>query len=272
MLLNRLIAVSILLVLRVDLSADSYDHEMMPADASLPTLWLIGDSTVKVSTENQWGWGEKLPDYIDASKYNVVNRAIGGRSSRTFITQGWWTKILELMKPGDYVIMQFGHNDSSSINDASRARGTIKGIGEETEAIDNLLTGKPETVHTYGWYIRKYISDTRSKSATPIICSPVPRKIWENGKIERDMGGYPAAAKEVARNQKTSFIDLSEIIARRYESLEPEIVDTFFADERVHQSAAGAIFNAEAVIAGIKGFAQNPLEKSLGKRSKQVAA
>lgn len=259
-----------LLLMGVHLFADSYDHEMMPADTSLPTLWLIGDSTVKVSTVNQWGWGEKLGDYIDTSKYNVVNRAIGGRSSRTFISQGWWDKVLELMRPGDCVFIQFGHNDSSPVNDKSRARGTIKGIGEEIEEIENLLTGQPETVHTYGWYLRKYVADTRSKGGTPILCSPVPRKIWENGEIVRNMGGYAAAAKQVARNQKALFIDLSEIIARGYEALGAEIVDGYFADARVHQSAAGALFNAEAVIAGIKGLAFNPLAKGLGKRSEHV--
>src|SRR6266542_3940567 len=131
------------------------------ASAKPPTLFLIGDSTVR-------------------------NGAGGGRSSRTFLTEGLWEQVLSAMKPGDFVLIQFGHNDGGPINDNSRARGTIKGVGEETEEIDNLLTKKHEVVHSYGWYLRKYIADTKAKGATPVICSPVPRKIWKEGRIVRD--------------------------------------------------------------------------------------
>ncbi len=206
------------------------------ASAKPPTLFLIGDSTVRNGAgdgaNKQWGWGEPIVAYFDPAKIAVLNRARGGRSSRTFLTEGLWEQVLSAMKPGDFVLIQFGHNDGGPINDNSRARGTIKGVGEETEEIDNLLTKKHEVVHSYGWYLRKYIADTKAKGATPVICSPVPRKIWKEGRIVRDQ--YAQWAEEVAKAEKVGFIDLNEIIARQYDAMGAEKVEPLFADEHTH--------------------------------------
>ena len=157
-----------------------------PADPKLPTLFLIGDSTVRNGhgdgANGQWGWGDLIGPYFDSKKINVVNRALGGRSSRTYLTGGYWSTVLALMKPGDFVMMQFGHNDGGPLDDTSRARGTIPGIGEETREIENPITKRREVVHTYGWYLRKYIVDARAKGATPVVCSLVPRDLegWQD--------------------------------------------------------------------------------------------
>src|SRR3990170_1268165 len=154
-----------------------------------PTLFLIGDSTVKNGNGKGegglWGWGDFLHARFDTAKIHIENHARGGRSSRTYQTEGLWDRVLARVKPGDYVILQFGHNDAGAVNDTIRARGTLKGIGEETEEIENTLTKKHEIVHTYGWYIRKYLVDTKAKGATPIVCSPVARNIWKDGNVER---------------------------------------------------------------------------------------
>lgn len=229
-----------------------------PADPSLPTLFLIGDSTVRNGkgdgSNGQWGWGEPLVGFFDTGRINVVNRALGGRSSRTYLTQGLWEDTLAAMKPGDFVTMQFGHNDSSAINDTSRARGVIRGIGEETEEIDNLLTHEHEVVHTYGWYLRRFIRDTRAKGATPIVCSMVPRKIWVDGKIDRNDEDFGEWAREVAEAEGAPFIDLNEMIARRYDEMGPEKVEKLFADAHTHTTADGARLNAEVVVEGLKAI------------------
>ena len=97
----------------------------MPANPALPTLFLIGDSTVRNGrgdgANGQWGWGEPLVDYFDPAKINVVNRAVGGLSSRTYLTMGHWDRVLAMLKPGDFVMMQFGHNDDGPLDDR-RAR------------------------------------------------------------------------------------------------------------------------------------------------------
>jgi lysophospholipase L1-like esterase len=246
-----------------------------PANPKLPSLFLIGDSTVRNGqgdgANGQWGWGEPLVAYFDAAKINVVNRAVGGLSSRTYLISGQWEQVLARLKPGDFVIMQFGHNDGGAINDDSRARGTIKGTGEEAQEIDNMLTKQREVVHTYGWYLRKFIAETKAKGATPIVCSLVPRKIWRDGKIARNSADYGKWAAEVAKSEKARFIDLNEIIARRYDELGPEKVDPLFADAHTHTSLAGAELNAACVIAGLKALKDNPLAAYFSAKAKEVS-
>ncbi|HKQ73195.1 MAG TPA: rhamnogalacturonan acetylesterase [Blastocatellia bacterium] len=244
------------------------------ANAKPPTLFLIGDSTVRNGAgdgaNKQWGWGEPIAAYFDPAKITVLNRARGGRSSRTFLTEGLWDQVLSAMKPGDFALIQFGHNDGGPINDTSRARGTIKGVGEETEEIDNLLTKKHEVVHSFGWYLRKYIVDARARGATPIICSPVPRKIWKEGRVARDQ--YARWAEEVAKSEKASFIDLNEIIARQYEAIGAEKVEPLFADEHTHTTLTGAELNAASVISGLKALKPNPLAPYLSTKAAALEA
>jgi lysophospholipase L1-like esterase len=244
------------------------------ANAKPPTIFLIGDSTVRNGAgdgaNKQWGWGEPIAAYFDPAKITVLNRARGGRSSRTFMTEGLWDQVVSAMKPGDFVLIQFGHNDGGPVNDASRARGTIKGVGEETEEIDNLLTKKHEVVHSYGWYLRKYVADARAKGATPIICSPVPRKIWKEERIVRDQ--YARWAEEVAKAEKVRFIDLNEIIARQYEAMGAEKVEPLFADEHTHTTLAGAELNAASVISGLKALKPDPLASYYSAKAATVEA
>src|SRR6187431_919719 len=152
-----------------------------------PVFYIIGDSTVKngdgTGKNNQMGWGTVITPFFDTTKISVRNHAIGGRSSRTFITDGRWDKILLTLQKGDFVIMQFGHNDSGPLDDTARARGTIKGIGEDSVEIYNPIRKQQEVVHSYGWYMRKFINDAKAKGAIPIICSPIPRNDWKEGKI-----------------------------------------------------------------------------------------
>ncbi|MCP5530345.1 MAG: rhamnogalacturonan acetylesterase [Opitutaceae bacterium] len=236
-----------------------------PADPALPTLFLIGDSTVRNGrgdgANGEWGWGDYLAPWFDTTKLNIVNRAIGGLSSRTFLTQGHWQRVLHLLKPGDFVIMQFGHNDNGPLNDTSRARGTIKGTGDESEAIDNLLTGQPEVVHSYGWYLRHYIREAKAHGATPIVCSPVPRKKWADGKIVRNQAGYGTWAETVAREEGVPFIDLGERIAARYDELGRDAVDPLFADPHTHTSRAGAELNAEIVAQALSDTLGDAIER-----------
>src|SRR5688572_28392574 len=239
-----------------------------PADPKLPTLYLIGDSTVRNGdgrgSNGQWGWGGPIAGYFNAKKINVVNRALGGLSSRTYLTFDYWDRLMVLLKPGDFVIMQFGHNDAGPINDNVRARGTIKGTGEETEEIDNILTGKREVVHTYGWYLRKFIADTRAKGATPIVCSPVSRKITNNTE------DYSRWAAQVAESTGDRFIPLNTIVSRKYEELGPEKVELLFFGDNTHTSLAGAELNAASVVAGLKALPNNPLARFFSERARSV--
>lgn len=241
-------------------------HEEEPANPNLPTLWLIGDSTVRNGQGNgsngQWGWGSRLTPFFDASRINLVNRALGGTSSRTFMTMGRWDQVLKEARRGDYVLMQFGHNDDIALNDAQRARGTIKGIGEETEEIDNMVTHRHEVVHTYGWYMARYIRDAREHGLKPIVCSWIPRCPSKQAGPATRPTSYQLWAQEVAEKEGAGYIDLRLLISQEYAKMSPEEVrDRYFAkDEKTgkvdttHTSDAGAKLNAEKVVAGIRGL------------------
>jgi rhamnogalacturonan acetylesterase len=220
-----------------------------------PVFYIIGDSTVKngdgTGKDGLVGWGSVIAPYFDTSKISLRNDAIGGRSSRTFITEGRWDKILSVLQPGDYVIMQFGHNDSGPLDDTARARGTLKGLGEESRDIFNPKTKQPETVHTYGWYMRKYVNDAKAKGATAIICSPVPRNIFKDGKSERADSSYGGWSRETAATTGANFIDLNAIIADRYDSMGQDKVNNFFPGDHTHTNEAGARLNAACVAEGL---------------------
>ena len=251
-------------------------HLSVPKNPSLPTLWLVGDSTVRNGhgdgAGGQWGWGEPLVEYFDPAKINVVNRAIGGRSSRTFITEGHWQQVLGMMKRGDFMLLQFGHNDSGPLDDSSRARGTINGASEESREIENPILKRHETVHTYGWYMRQYIEQAKAKGVTVIVCSLIPRKSWKDGHIVRSTESYAGWAHAVADAEHVSFIDLNEIIAREYEGMGEAAVEPMFADPHTHTSWQGAVLNAEAVVTGLKLLHPDPLAPFLSAKAAHVRA
>ena len=232
-----------------------------------PVFYIIGDSTVRNGDGNgknqQWGWGSFIADHFDTTKIGIRNHAIGGRSSRTFITEGRWDKILATLKKGDYVIMQFGHNDAGPLDDTARARGTIKGIGDESKEIYNPIAKKQELVYTYGWYMRKYIRDAKAKEAIAIVCSPIPRNDWKEGKVIRSSESYAKWANEVAKQEGAYFIDLNEIVASKYEEIGTEKVKPFFPVDHTHTNIDGAKLNAELVIKALKEMKPGKLKKYL---------
>ena len=223
-----------------------------------PTLYLIGDSTVKngkgKGDGGLWGWGSYLPAHFDTTRIRIENDALGGTSSRTFQTKGLWEAVRAKLQPGDFVIMQFGHNDDGPLADTARARGTLKSNSEESQEIYNPLTKQPEVVHSYGWYLRKVITETKAKGATPVVCSLVPRNGWKAGKVNRATTGYTQWAAEAAKQGGAFFIDLNRLVADKYDREGEAKVGTvyFTAKDHTHTIEAGAQLNAATVAEGIK--------------------
>jgi lysophospholipase L1-like esterase len=230
-----------------------------------PVLYIIGDSTVKngdgTGKNNQMGWGTVITPFFDTTKIIVRNHAIGGRSSRTFITEGRWSRILETLKKGDYVIMQFGHNDGGALDDTARARGTIKGIGSDSVEIYNPIRKTKEIVYTYGWYMRKYVRETKAKGATAIICSLVPRNNWKDGIVSRSSESYALWARQVAEQEGAYFIDLNELVSKKYEAMGVDAVKLFFQADNTHTNSDGATLNAATVSGELKRINPSRIKK-----------
>jgi rhamnogalacturonan acetylesterase len=241
-----------------------------PADPKLPTLFVVGDSTANNNANGGLGWGDPFVAFFDTSKINVLNRARAGRSSRTFLTEGLWDRVLQDLKAGDFVLIQFGHNDGGPL-DTGRARGSLPGLGEETKEVTKP-DGTKEVVHTFGWYNRKFIADVKAKGATPIILSLTVRNIWKDGHVERGSGKFREWAEELARAEGVRFVDVTSIVADKYEALGEEKVKALFGPDHTHTSPAGAEFNAAAVVAGLKSLKRDPFKKYFSARAKEVGA
>jgi rhamnogalacturonan acetylesterase len=217
-----------------------------------PTLYMVGDSTMHNNDKELWGWGTTIADQLDLSKINVVNSATAGRSTRTFVKEGRWAKVDSALKPGDYVIMGFGHNEGSKPDTTKGGyRGVLKGIGEDSVVL-NWAKG-PETVHSYGWYFRKFIRDTKAKGATPIVVSMIPRREWDKeGKIILANKDYGLWAKQIAEQEGVAFVDVNTITAEKYNKLTRDEVFALFGTDHTHTNKAGAVINAQSFVDGLK--------------------
>ena len=236
-------------------------------NSNTPVVLLIGDSTVKCGQgkgeNNMWGWGSFFENYFNTDNITVENWALGGRSSRTYQTEGLWQKVLAGIKPGDYLFIDFGHNDGGPLN-TGRARASLKGTGDESQTVIMERHGGPETIYTFGHYLRTYIRQAKSKGANVIVTSHTPANRWTENRVNRCDQTYGKWAEEVAKNEGVDFIDLNEIIAKKYETIGKEATASLFVDG-VHNTKEGAVLNAECVIEGLNSLKSNKLNKYLKK-------
>lgn len=224
-----------------------------------PALYIIGDSTVRNTNESFMGWGTAIQNLFDTTKIDVRNHAMAGRSTRTFTKEGRWSAVSAQLKPGDFVMMQFGHNEGSAPDTTKGGyRGVLRGIGEETKELV-WPDGTPETVHSYGWYIRHFIRESKAKGAIPIVLSMIPRNSWKDGKVVRADKDYGLWARQVAEEEGACFIDLNKITADRYDKMGPEKVKELFPTDHTHTNPEGAMINAESVMKGLKKQKQTGL-------------
>lgn len=160
----------------------------------LPTIYLIGDSTMADKPTDppnpERGWGQALPHWLDPDAVRVSNHAMNGRSTKSFLDEGRWAKVVAALQPGDIVIIQFGHND---------------------EKVD-----KPDRYAApWGAYqenLRRFVKEARERQAMPILATPVARRKWSGtGELIDTHGDYPAAMRVVAEQQKVPLLELNKL-------------------------------------------------------------
>ena len=152
-------------------------------------IFIAGDSTAQTYREDRdgliKGWGQMLPLFL-SDKVKVENRAIGGRSTKSFIAEGRWEKLIADVKPGDYVFIQFGHNDAST---------------------------NPERHASYELYrenLEKFIAETRAKKAIPVLLTSVVMRTFNRGHLVDDrLKGYPVIMRQIAKEQNVALIDIN---------------------------------------------------------------
>lgn len=164
--------------------------------------WLIGDSTMankEVKAYPETGWGMPFAYFFD-STVTIDNRAKNGRSTKSFLEEGLWKPVVENLQEGDYVFIQFGHND------------------EVKEKI-----GRYTTVEEFKQNLERYISETRNKKAIPVLLTPVARRTFDSlGHIKESHRLYSAAVREVAKQNRVPLIDLDQRSMTLLESFGPD--------------------------------------------------
>jgi lysophospholipase L1-like esterase len=254
-----------------------------------PVVFITGDSTVKNADKDEdgmWGWGAVANTIFDESKIDIVNAAMAGRSCRSYLNEGRWDRVYNSLKPGDFVLIQFGHNDISPI-DKPKYRGAIATASDtchvyrmqaakedlsKQNVIDqklksNTQAGSYEVVFSFGWYLKKFIQDVREKGATPILVSLTPRNEWTNGKIERRNDTYGKWYREVAEATGVEFVDLHNITADFLDKKcgKKEKAMKYFNHDHTHTSLLGAKTNAQSIAQGLRAN-NSPLAKYLKKK------
>lgn len=219
-----------------------------------PTVFLTGDSTVKNSDadpDGMWGWGAVAYEVFDSTKCTVINAAKAGRSTRTFLEEGRWDAVYNSIEPGDYVLIQFGHNDIGPI-DAQKERGTIATAADTCHVYHLQSNGQYRVVYSFGWYLKKFIGDVRERGGIPVLVSLTPRNEWPHGKIERRNDSYGRWYRQVAEETGVEFIDLHNLSADRMDKMGRERAAALFNHDHTHSSLAGARHTARCIAKGIK--------------------
>lgn len=222
-----------------------------------PVLFTIGDSTVRNEDkgDGMWGWGSVIAEFMDTTRISVENHAMAGRSARTYLDEGRWDKVYNALQPGDFVLIQFGHNDAGDIN-IGKARAELSGAGGESKVFLMEATGKYKVIYTFGWYLRKFIMDVKEKGAYPIVLSHTPRNKWDNGQIERNTNSFGAWTRQAAEEAGAWFIDLNKITADKLQDMGfnegLRVVGEYFKRDHTHTSLKGARLNAQSIVDGVR--------------------
>ena len=202
--------------------------------ADVPTLYLAGDSTVTDQpVAPNASWGQRLPAFFDEG-LAVANHAESGETLKSFVTEQRLDKLLSTLRAGDWVMIQFGHNDQKS-------------QWPQTYA---------EAATTYRAWLRTYVAEIRRRGATALlVSSPERRNFDAAGHITATLGDYAAAMHAVAADEKVAFIDLNAMSRRVYEALGPQVSPRAFADggnDKTHFSEYGADQLARCVVEGLR--------------------
>lgn len=226
------------------------------------TVYLIGDSTMceyEPKRAPVTGWGMPFRYFFD-STVRIDNRARGGRSTRTFISENRWRPVADSLQAGDYVLMQFGHND---------------------EAKEERYKDRYTPVPDYKTNLATFIAETRAKGATPVLITPVSRLRFANGVAQETHAEYTAAVFEVAKQHKVPVVDLDKKSRELYQQLGEEGAKLLFMQlqpgehpsypegqkDNTHFNEYGARKIAQLVLVGLREAGVELAQRTVDKRN-----
>ncbi|KAF5711396.1 rhamnogalacturonan acetylesterase [Fusarium globosum] len=214
------------------------------------TVYFAGDSTMAKNGANDGvtdGWGNYIGKYL---KVTAVNKAIGGRSARSYTNEGRFTEIVNLVKQGDIVVIEFGHNDGGSPEKNDNNRSDCPGAGTEVCISDK--TG--EKVYTFVFYVSQAAKALVAKGATVILSSQTPNNQWETGTFQpaapRFVGYVPTAAKAL-NSPSVTYVDHFAAVTKMYQKLGNTKVNSLYPKDHTHTSPEAADLIAKAFVQAI---------------------
>lgn len=214
------------------------------APRATPTIYLCGDSTMAKGGAGNGetdGWGQYLGNYTTAT---VVNKAIAGRSARSYWEEGRFSAVTDLLNEGDIVVIEFGHNDGGSPESDDNGRSDCPGTGEETCTSD----ADGSTVYTFVYYVSEAAKAIVAKGATVVLSSQTPNNPWETGSFVYSAPRFVGYQKAAAALFSTgvSFVDHFNAADQMYQQLGDEAVTAYYPSDHTHTSPEGADKVAQA--------------------------
>ena len=171
------------------------------ARAQSITVWLAGDSTMAQKQPDkrpETGWGEALQPCFDSAEVRIANRAMNGRSTRSFVAEGRWGAIVDSVRPGDYVFIQFGHND------------------------EKVGTANYSSPDDYRANLVRFVDEVRARRAHAVLFTPVVRRRFDGTRLVDTHGRYPDAARTAARERDVPLVDMTRASAQFVERMGPD--------------------------------------------------
>lgn len=240
---------------------------LVPIFGAKRKVFTIGDSTMsdyKPAATPKRGWGMYLQAFFNADSIEVVNRGKSGASTRTFYeTEALWPSVKQQMQAGDYLIIQFAHNDEKCKGEDVYVHNSDLRAQGVKDTITDMRGTDPNT--TYKEYLRRYINEAREMGVKPILMSPICRVYFKDGKInnegqhilssDRD---YPRSMREVAEEMGVPFLDMTKKSLDMYESAGQKVcMERYFnCGDKTHTGQEGAMVNANLAYLLIKNCPQ----------------
>lgn len=218
-----------------------------------PTLWLVGDSTMALhaASEGIQGWGVEIVQYLQ--DITVVNSAVSGTSARSYARDGWFYNVIHQVKAGDYVIIEFGHNDGGG-NVATSSTADLVGESLTDTQTVTLTNGTAEVVYTYAYYVEGMIDQIVAKGATPIISSQTPDDPYEGSTtIIYEPSRFVGYALDAAAAKGVAYVDHFTAAVSLFSKYSAATVDAYYPlDQYLHTNTVGATQMAWAFLSGLK--------------------
>ncbi|KXS96824.1 hypothetical protein AC578_7416 [Pseudocercospora eumusae] len=220
--------------------------------ATAQKVFLAGDSTMSAAAnaDGTKGWGVYLPNYISLA---VENDAVSGRSARSYTREGRFTAIANNLHSGDFVVIEFGHNDAGSLTPTDNGRTDCDPVnGNYATTCQTTYNGASETVLTYYTYLVNAAQLFKSKGANVIISSATPNNVWETGTYTYSADRFVTYARDAAAHSGSTFVDHGLYTAQLYKSLGRAAVSAFYPHDHTHTSPEGANTVAKAFVQAVE--------------------